>query len=103
MIDFTIEVDIDRPVHHVFVYSTDPERLPTWQTNTVSSIPEGDGAIGLGTRSGEIHRAPGGKELESLVEVTEYAARDAQARPRGRTSLSPPARSGGRSPRARGC
>ena len=72
MIDFTVEVEIDRPVHQVFVYSTDPERLPTWQTNTVSSIPEGEDAVGLGTRLREIHRAPGGKQLESLVEVTEY-------------------------------
>ena len=72
MIDFTVEVDIDRPVHQVFVYSTDPARLPTWQTNTVSSIPEGGGPVGLGTRLREIHRAPGGKQLESLVEVTEY-------------------------------
>ena len=70
MIDFTVEVEIDRPVHHVFVYSTDPERLPTWQTNTVSSIPEGEGAVGLGTRLREIHRAPGGMQFESLVEVT---------------------------------
>jgi uncharacterized protein YndB with AHSA1/START domain len=72
MIDFTVEVDIRRPVHHVFVYSTDPDRLPTWQTNTVSSIPEGDGVIGVGTRLREIHRGPGGKEFASLVEVTEY-------------------------------
>ena len=73
MIDFTVEVDIDRPVHHVFVYSTDPEKLPTWQTNTVSSTPEQAGPLGVGSRLREIHRGPGGKEFESVVEVTEYA------------------------------
>ena len=72
MIDFTVDAQIKRPVHHVFVYSTDPDRLDTWQTNTVSSIPETDGPIGVGTRLREIHRGPGGKELESLVEVSEY-------------------------------
>lgn len=73
MIDFTHEVEIDRPVHHVFVYSTDPEKLPTWQTNTVSSKPETDGPLGVGTRLREIHRGPGGKEFASVVEVTQYA------------------------------
>jgi len=73
MIDFTHEVEIDRPVHHVFVYSTDPDRLPTWQTNTVSSIPEDDGPLRVGSRLREIHRGPGGKQFESVVEVTQYA------------------------------
>jgi hypothetical protein len=34
-------------------------------------VQEGDGPLGLGTRLREVHRA-GGKELESLVEVSEY-------------------------------
>jgi uncharacterized protein YndB with AHSA1/START domain len=72
MIDFTVDTSINRPVHHVFVYSTDPDRLDTWQTNTVSSTPETDGPIGVGTRLREIHRGPGGKEFSSLVEVSEY-------------------------------
>jgi len=72
MIDFTVETDIQRPAHHVFVYSTDPDRLPTWQTNTVSATREDDGPYGVGSRLREVHRAPGGKELESVVEVTEY-------------------------------
>ena len=72
MIDFTVDTEINRPVHHVFVYSTDPDRLDTWQTNTVSSTPETDGPIGVGTRLREIHRGPGGKEFESLVEVSAY-------------------------------
>ena len=38
---------------------TDPERLPTWQTNTVFSVP--DGPMAVGTRLREVHRAPGGK------------------------------------------
>lgn len=72
MIEFTIETQIERPVADVFAYSTDPAKLATWQTNTVSAVQEGDGPLGLGTRLREVHRAPGGKELASVVEVSEY-------------------------------
>jgi uncharacterized protein YndB with AHSA1/START domain len=71
MIEFTIESEIDRPVADVFAYVTDPGKLGTWQTNTVSAVPETDGPLRLGTRLREVHRA-GGKNLESLVEVSEY-------------------------------
>ncbi len=71
MIQFTIESEIERSVADVFAYVTDPERLATWQTNTVSAVQEGNGPLGLGTRLREVHRA-GGRDLESLVEVSEY-------------------------------
>ncbi|HET7443644.1 MAG TPA: SRPBCC family protein [Solirubrobacterales bacterium] len=72
MIDFTVETEIERPVAEVFAYVTDPAKLVSWQTNTVSAEIEGEGPLGLGTRLREVHRGPGGKELPSLVEVTEY-------------------------------
>jgi uncharacterized protein YndB with AHSA1/START domain len=72
MIDFTIETRIDRPVAEVFDHVSDVDRLSTWQTNTVSAVQEGEGPLGVGTRLREVHRAPGGKELESLVEVSEF-------------------------------
>jgi uncharacterized protein YndB with AHSA1/START domain len=70
MIDFTLESRFDHAPKDVFDYVSDPARLPTWQTNTVSSVP--DGPMGVGTRLREIHRAPGGKELVSVVEVSEF-------------------------------
>jgi uncharacterized protein YndB with AHSA1/START domain len=70
MIDFTLESRFDRSPADVFAYVSDPERLPTWQTNTISSVP--DGPMGVGTRLREVHRAPGGKELVSVVEVSEF-------------------------------
>ena len=70
MIDFTIDTHIERPVEDVFAYSTDPDRLATWQTNTVSAVREDDGPMRVGSRLREVHRAAGGKELESLVEVS---------------------------------
>jgi uncharacterized protein YndB with AHSA1/START domain len=72
VIDFTVEVEIERPVAEVFDHVSDPAKLETWQTNTVSARQEDTGPVGVGTRLREVHRAPGGKELESLVEVSEY-------------------------------
>jgi uncharacterized protein YndB with AHSA1/START domain len=74
MIDFTIETQIDCPVSEVFAHATDPAKLATWQTNTVSAVQEGEGPLGVGTRLREVHRAPGGKQMASLVEVSEYEA-----------------------------
>jgi uncharacterized protein YndB with AHSA1/START domain len=71
MIQFTIETEIERSVADVFAYVTDPEMLATWQTNTVSAVQEGDDRLGLGTRLREVHRARG-RDLQSLVEVSEY-------------------------------
>lgn len=71
MIDFTIDTRIDRPPSDVFAYICDPEKLATWQTSTVSAVAEDGGPLTVGSRVREIHRTPGGKELESLVEVAE--------------------------------
>jgi uncharacterized protein YndB with AHSA1/START domain len=70
MIEFVIERDINRPPGAVFAYVTDATKLVTWQTNTVSAVP--DRPIALGTKIREVHRAPGGKQIESTVEVVEY-------------------------------
>lgn len=70
MIEFTIETEIERPAPEVFAFAVDPARLPEWQTNTVSAVPLEDGPLRVGSRLREVHRGPGGKELESLVEVS---------------------------------
>jgi len=72
MIEFTVGTEIARPPTEVFRYVTDPAKLATWQTNTISAVAQDDQPLGLGTRVREVHRAPGGKELASLVEVSEY-------------------------------
>lgn len=72
MIEFSVETEIARAPEEVFAYVSDPAKLSTWQTNTVSVTQEGDGPLGLGSRLREVHSAPGGKELESLVEVCEF-------------------------------
>jgi uncharacterized protein YndB with AHSA1/START domain len=72
VIRFTIGIEIARPPGEVFAYIIDPAKLATWQTNTISAVPEGDAPIGIGTRLREVHRGPGGREVESLVEVSEF-------------------------------
>jgi uncharacterized protein YndB with AHSA1/START domain len=72
MVDFIIETEIARTPAEVFAYVTDWTKLATWQTNTVSAVPEHEGPIGLGSRIREVHRAPGGKKIDELVEVAEY-------------------------------
>ena len=72
MIDFTVETEIAHPPSDVFAYVTDPSKLHTWQTNTVSAEVQGGGPLVLGSRLRERHRAPGGKELDSVVEVAEF-------------------------------
>jgi uncharacterized protein YndB with AHSA1/START domain len=72
MFDFTIETEIERTPAEVFAYVTDATKLATWQTNTVSAVPETDGPLRVGSRIREVHRAPGGKKIEELVEVAEY-------------------------------
>ena len=70
MIEFTTAIEIDRPVHDVFAYVTDPAKLATWQTNTVAVEQLTDGPVRVGTRLRETHSAPGGRRLKSLVEVS---------------------------------
>jgi len=71
VIDFTIEIDITRPPAEVFAYVTDPAKLATWQTNTVSAVAEDGAPVHVGTQLREVHRGPGGRQVSSLVEVSE--------------------------------
>lgn len=71
MIEFTIDTAIERPVSEVFAFATDPSRLPEWQTNTVAAERVDEGPLRVGSRLREVHRGPGGREVESLVEVAE--------------------------------
>jgi uncharacterized membrane protein len=74
VIKFSLAVEIDRPVNEVFAYVADPAKLPRWQTNTVAVAQETSGPLGVGTRLREVHRAPGGRDLVSLVEVSQFEA-----------------------------
>ena len=71
MIKFTVGTEIARPPTDVFGYVTDPAKLATWQTNTISAVAEDDKPVGLGTRVREVHPAPGGKQFATLVDVSE--------------------------------
>jgi uncharacterized protein YndB with AHSA1/START domain len=72
MIDFTVTTEIAAPPGEVFAYVTDPSKLRTWQNTTVSAEQQTAGELGVGTKLREVHKGPGGRELESLVEVSRY-------------------------------
>jgi hypothetical protein len=54
----------------VFAYVSDPTKLATWQTNTVSAVVQDDRPLGLGTRLREVNRPPGGRQLAPLGRLT---------------------------------
>ena len=71
MVRFELSVDIDRPVHEVWEYLTDPERVPEWQASAESSHQVSDGPMRVGTRLRDERRFMG-RRASSEVEVTEY-------------------------------
>ena len=72
MIHLELTIQIGRPVGEVFAYVTDPENLPKWQPNLVSITKETEGPMRVGTRFREVRRAPFGRTVEALVEVSAY-------------------------------
>jgi uncharacterized membrane protein len=69
-VDLTVQVN--RPVEEVFAYVTDPAKLSEWQTNLVSVTKETEGPVRSGTRFREVRRAPFGRTVEAIVEVSAY-------------------------------
>ncbi len=72
MVRIAFPVDIERPVEEVFAYVTDPDRLPEWQDTTISVTQEPGGPMHEGALLREVRRAPFGRRVESLVEVSRY-------------------------------
>jgi carbon monoxide dehydrogenase subunit G len=71
MIRFELSVEIDRPVHEVWEYLTDPENVPHWQSSALSSHKLSDGPMGVGTEL-EDERRFLGRRATSRVEVSEF-------------------------------
>ena len=71
MVRFELSVDIDRPLHEVWEYLTDPERVPEWQSSAQSSHQVSDGPMRVGTRLRDERRFMG-RRATSDVEVSEY-------------------------------
>jgi uncharacterized protein YndB with AHSA1/START domain len=58
MIQFTVETEIRRPPKEVFAYVTEPTKLATWQTNTVSAKAQDDGLVRRGLQVAEPRAGP---------------------------------------------
>jgi uncharacterized membrane protein len=65
-------VEVNRPVAAVFAYVTDPANLAEWQPNLASVTKLTEGPVGAGTRFKEVRRAPFGRTVEAIVEVSAY-------------------------------
>jgi carbon monoxide dehydrogenase subunit G len=63
---------VGRPPEVVFDYLTNPATLAEWQTSKTYVEQLTPGAPQLGTRVRERTKAPGGKQLEQIVEFTEF-------------------------------
>jgi carbon monoxide dehydrogenase subunit G len=71
MVRFELSVEIARPVHEVWEYLIDPERVPEWQSSAFSSHQVTNGPIGVGTKLADERRFLG-RRARSEVEVTEF-------------------------------
>ncbi len=67
MIDRVYEALIDRPVHEVFAYATDPYNVPRWVPYVEKVEVRPDGPLGVGS---EIVQTVRGRE--GVWRVTEY-------------------------------
>ena len=64
-------VVINRPIEDVFVYSTDPENTPEWQTGLLESRVTSAGPIGVGSTIRDV-RVFMGRQAASTVQVIVY-------------------------------
>ena len=71
MFRFELSVDVDRPLHEVWEYLTDPAHVSEWQSSAESSRQVSEGPMGVGTRLRDERRFMG-RRATSDVEVTEY-------------------------------
>ena len=70
--EFTTSIDIARPPAEVFALVTDPDKVATWQRNTVSVEAAEPGPLRLGSTTREVHAGPFGSKVRTTVEVVDF-------------------------------
>lgn len=71
MIKFDLDIEIYRPLQHVFAFVVTPENDFHWHYGTLMSAQISNGEVGIGT----LFRVMGhfmGRRIESVYEVTEF-------------------------------
>lgn len=71
MIEHTVSVYIDRPVHQVFAFLADQKNLRSWQSNLIESQQLTPGPVQVGTNFREV-RQTGPRQSEVKAVVTEF-------------------------------
>lgn len=69
MINVEHTLVIERPAAEIFAYTTDPTKLPDWQSTALEASM--DGPMRVGARGSEIRKFLG-RRMETQVEVTGY-------------------------------
>lgn len=69
MIRFEHWITVDRPVEEVFAYTTDPEKIPEWQSGALEASAQGPLAVGQAITE---TRKFLGRRIESKLEVEQY-------------------------------
>ena len=64
-------IEIARRPEEVFAYIDQVDRHPEWQEKLVSSRPEAEGPLRVGSRIDQVRRVPGGPR-QFTIEVTEH-------------------------------
>ncbi len=65
-------VEIARSQADVFAYIADLERHGEWQQAIVSAKVETEGPVRVGTRVAEVRSVPGGRQMATTYEMTEF-------------------------------
>lgn len=69
--EFSLSVEVSRPVDDVFSYWADLERAPEWASPVIERRKLTDGATGIGTRFSAVDEFPG-RKVEFELEITEF-------------------------------
>ena len=73
MLRIAMLYELPVPPALAFAYVTAPNRLPEWQTNTVSVTADPPPPLKLGTRLTETRKAPvGGRQVTAVIEVVAF-------------------------------
>ncbi len=71
MINFEINILVDRPIDDVFTFMSNPNNMPKWQVMVAKVEQLVPGAIGVGSKF-DVRAGMLGRAMEGVMEIIEY-------------------------------
>lgn len=71
MINFNTGIMIDKPVHDVFTFITNPDNMPKWNSSVVSMEQITPGPVGMGTKFKNVGEMMG-RHIEGEMQVVAF-------------------------------